>query len=357
MCVTVWVILVPMGVARPARAARGVVGVLVVILAAVAAGAWSPTTGSGTAAAATSGEPSGLRVVNYNILHGIFCDDGTDCQAPDRVDLFLDQLEAAGCPEVVGLQEINDNLRALFASKLASACDGAYHEEFADMDRNDSQLLLTTLRSRKASTIALPGPLRTASRVELDSPVGPGRAGRHPPGRRQDLPGLPQRRRPVPVPEALPRGDHVLRCARPSWRSSSPTPAARSGRSGSTWATSTCPPATPATRPSLDGGCVDSHLAAGNPECDSATGVQCTAGRNDATIAALKDPTARESERIDFIFVKAPKQCTPKFDTAADADGDGVGTGLFAATPTVGGPGGVVWPSDHTAVSMDLTCA
>jgi hypothetical protein len=107
----------------------------------------------------------------------------------------------------------------------------------------------------------------------------------------------------------------------------------------------------------LDAGYLDSHLEAGNPECDSATGAECTAGRADNAIAALKDPAAREQERIDFIFVKPPKGCDPTFDGAADADGDGLGTGLFAASPAVDGPGGLVWPSDHTAVSMDLRCA
>ena len=95
------------------------------------------------------------------------------------------------------------------------------------------------------------------------------------------------------------------------------------------------PPGTPRYERLKANGWVDSHLAAGNPECDPATGVQCTAGRNDNTLTALQDPNAREQERIDFIFVKAPKGCTPKFDTAADADRDGVGTGLFAAQPAV----------------------
>jgi hypothetical protein len=106
----------------------------------------------------------------------------------------------------------------------------------------------------------------------------------------------------------------------------------------------------------LDAGWVDTHLAAGNPECDPATGSECTAGREDQALAALQDPGAREMERIDFIFVKAPKGCRAVYDSGADADGDGVGTGLFASQPAVGGAGGIVWPSDHTAVSMDLSC-
>ncbi len=335
---------------------RGVVTVLLIVLTAVAAGAWSTATGSKPATAATSAKPSGLRVVNYNILHGIFCDDGTDCQAPDRVDLFLDQLEAAGCPEVVGLQEINDNLRALFASKLPAVCGGAYHEEFADMDRNDSQLLLTTLKSRRAATTVLPGPLRTASRVELDSPAGPvvlvvthQDGDKTFPACRSDI---DRYRCPKPCPEGTTFSVCQTILAQRLTVTGGPKRAIRIYMGDFN-----VPAGNPRYQAILDGGFVDSHLAAGNAECDSATGVQCTAGRNDATIAALKDPAARESERIDFIFVKAPKQCTPKFDTAADTDGDGLGTGLFAATPTVGGPGGLVWPSDHTAVSMDMTCA
>jgi hypothetical protein len=117
------------------------------------------------------------------------------------------------------------------------------------------------------------------------------------------------------------------------------------------------PAGTPRYQRLIERGWVDSHLAAGNPECVSASGVNCTAGRDDVTLTALQDPTAKESERIDFIFVKTPKSCTPKFDSGTDADRDGTGTGLFAAQPAVNGPSGLAWPSDHTAVSMDMSCA
>ena len=49
----------------------------------------------------------------------------------------------------------------------------------------------------------------------------------------------------------------------------------------------------------LADGWVDSHVAAGNPECDLATAIGCTAGRDDKTIESLKDPTVRQVERID----------------------------------------------------------
>ena len=88
--VTVWAILVAMSrrtpTARLLLAAALVVGASVVALAPPAA------------AAPKAGDD--LRVVNYNILHGIVLPDRRrdSCQAPDRVALFLDQLEARGCP-------------------------------------------------------------------------------------------------------------------------------------------------------------------------------------------------------------------------------------------------------------------
>ncbi len=51
--------------------------------------------------------PAGIRIVNLNLLHGQFCDDHKFCDGADRVKLLGRQLEAAKCPEIVGLQEIN----------------------------------------------------------------------------------------------------------------------------------------------------------------------------------------------------------------------------------------------------------
>jgi hypothetical protein len=55
--------------------------------------------------------------------------------------------------------------------------------------------------------------------------------------------------------------------------------------------------------------------------------------------------------------VKSSSKCEVELDPVDDADGDGLGTGLFFPEPTVGGPGGIVWVSDHTGTSADLSCA
>lgn len=321
----------------------------------------APAPGSGARAYAAGATATGsgaaradLKVVNYNILHGTFCDDATGCQAPDRVDLFVRQLEAAGCPELVGLQEVNDNLRALFAARLPRFCRGAYRPVFADSEGNDKEYVLTSLPARKAEVLPLPGGLRSASRVELTSDLGPVvLVVTHQDGDR-DFPSCRSDIDRYQCPKPCPVGTTFATCqtilGQRLAERGGPARAIRIYMGDFN-----VPVGTPRHSALLADGWVDTHLAAGNPECDPAAGSQCTAGRNDKSIATLKDPGAREQERIDFIFVKAPA-CAARLDPASDPDGDGVGTGLFAATPAVDGPGGLAWPSDHTAVSMDLSC-
>ena len=69
-------------------------------------------------------------------------------------------------------------------------------------------------------------------------------------------------------------------------------------------------------------GYVDTFLEAGNAECDSATGVGCTGGRQDADLSDLTNPNSRQSERIDYVFLTTKRDC-PVADTS----------GLFAAEP------------------------
>jgi endonuclease/exonuclease/phosphatase family metal-dependent hydrolase len=115
-------------------------------------------------------------------------------------------------------------------------------------------------------------------------------------------------------------------------------------------------PGTPRYQYLLDAGWADSYLVAGNPECDGATGVGCTGGRADESVDALKDPNARNDERIDFIFVKSGENCPVQFDAPDDRNDNGLGTKLFGDEPATDGPGGIVWTSDHTGVSADISC-
>ena len=82
---------------------------------------------SAEVAAPGSTAVAGVRIVNLNLLHGTFCAPETKlCQAGDRVALLGQQLEAADCPEVVGLQEINQNHADLIDVARTTICDGKY---------------------------------------------------------------------------------------------------------------------------------------------------------------------------------------------------------------------------------------
>jgi hypothetical protein len=112
-------------------------------------------------------------------------------------------------------------------------------------------------------------------------------------------------------------------------------------------------------------GWLDSYLAAGNPECDPVTGTGCTSGRQDTDLSQLEAPASNENERIDFAFVVPPapgSPCAATLDGAADGDGDGTATRIFADrpdpfAPTCGpAPAPVCWPSDHAGAELDLAC-
>src|SRR5262249_23191966 len=78
-------------------------------------------------------------------------------------------------------------------------------------------------------------------------------------------------------------------------------------------------------------GWADAYLAAGNPECNPATGGGCTSGRVDDSLVQLESPVSNETERIDYIFVPPAPTC--RIEPAGDPDGDGTATGAFADRP------------------------
>lgn len=113
-------------------------------------------------------------------------------------------------------------------------------------------------------------------------------------------------------------------------------------------------------------GWTDTYLAAGNPECNLATGVGCTSGREDEVLDDLESPLANVDERIDYTFLVPPGEgsvCKAILDPANDLDGDGGGTRIFADDPNPfsiqcgASPLAVCWPSDHEGTELDLNCA
>jgi len=312
--------------------------------------------GSGAAADVSTGtkDASGVRIVNLNLLHGTFCPPETDlCQAEDRVALLGQQLEAAQCPEVVGLQEINQNHADIIDVARKTICDGDYEIAFGGKTTGlDTERVLTTLPIKSTKVIKLVGGFRTASRVVLASDVGPlVVVVTHQDGDRETVtPGCKICKPPCSVDEPILECQTVA--AQGLAEEGKPKDAVRvlMGDFNVNFESNRY-------QRLIADGWTDTYLEAGNPECDPLTGVGCTSGRDDKSIEALKDPNAIETERIDFIFVKGSKKCSLVFDTPDDANGNGLGNALFGATPAVDGPGGLVWTSDHTGVGADFACA
>ena len=323
---------------------------LVVLVALVAAGA-----AVAPSAAASGDGPGSLRVVNFNVLHGVICSPESDgCQLPDRMELLGRRLLEASCPEVVGLQEVSGRVYDLVEA-LPAIDECGYEIVLARPKAIDQEVVLTTLAVGSTKVVKLSG-FRTASRVELTSDLGPvvlvvthqdgdpepGETGADATCKKKVCPKVCEPGSPflgcqTTVAADLAEKVKGKRAIRILMGDFNVTPA--SARYASL----------------VDDGWTDTHLAAGNPECDAATGAGCTSGRRDDVVDDMKDPNSRQSQRIDFIFVKAPRSCEASFDPDADADADGLGTGIWD-DPVVDGPGGMAFVSDHSATSVDLTC-
>ena len=112
-----------------------------------------------------------------------------------------------------------------------------------------------------------------------------------------------------------------------------------------------------------DRGWIDSHLAAGNAECDPASGEQCTAGRVDSDLSSLESPELGQVERIDFIFVVPARpgaRCAGVIQRfAPHPQRPAATTGLFAAAPRDPcGPAPLptCFVSDHSGNQLNLGC-
>ncbi len=121
-----------------------------------------------------------VTVVAQNLLHGFACADDTDrCKLPQRVQLFARQLDEAGCPEVVSVEEsdpVMDGLvRLTMLNPLATPrfCGGKYQMVGGGDPGSDREIILTTLPVLGVERKSLAGPLRDALWVRLRAALGP----------------------------------------------------------------------------------------------------------------------------------------------------------------------------------------
>jgi endonuclease/exonuclease/phosphatase family metal-dependent hydrolase len=345
-----------------------------------------------------------VTVANLNILHGLACDpsvlaDGDQCRVVDRIDLLIQHIAAADCPDIVTLQEHVTaefvelgpevmvgplvNTVALLEERLPSlqeACGFMYEIVFdpegvttppAMLGRGiDEELILTRFPAVDAEVVALYSPLfpfffRHVLFARIEHPAGPIDVFTTHLAAEADFGSLPCGSQVLP-PEAggspaCPvecdvTQDTVRQCQA---KQLARFVEARHGGPNAALVTGdfNAQPFTPVYNTFADRGWLDSHLVAGNPECDPVTGVNCTAGRQDQDLSDLESPVLNQDQRIDYIFVvpaAAGATCAGRIEP--------MGTGLFAAEPNpfveqCGSlPDAVCWPSDHSGNEATLVC-
>ena len=273
--------------------------------------------------------------MSQNILHGVGCPpDSHSCRVGERVSLFMGQLLGADCPEMVTLQEANQRIVDLVAAEI----DACGYEVVWDGDPGlDREVVLSTLEVLGAQRRVLADRFRSAYLVRVVSPVGVVDFLSTHLASGDDRACNPE----LCPPPCDPAGSlrtcqarQVLQFARDVGVDGGVTVIGGDLNDSAV---------SPAVALFSDAGFVDSHLAAGHRECDPARGSNCTAGREDESLADMSDPASRQSSRIDYLLHSAERR-----DCAV-----GEGTGLFSAEPAAGE---LAFPSDHTGVALALVC-
>lgn len=314
---------------------------LVAATALVVSACGSANDGSDSPSANGEATAETVSFVSQNILHGIDCAPETNgCALAERVGLFLDQLEAANCPDLVGLQEANQEIADLISDRLADVCDGAYTLEYDGDTGIDRELVLTTGEVLGARRDRLAGPLRSVYTVRVATDAGvvnfvtthlaSGSDNREcdaelcpPPCSVDDTLNTCQARQIIALVDEIADPDAIVIV-------------------GGDLNATIDEPTNVALR---EAGYIDTHLAAGNAECDPTTGAECTSGRVDEDLSNLSDPTSTQDVRIDFLWVSPSRDCKVVAPT-----------GLFNAEPAIDDPARLAFPADHTGVEATLRC-
>jgi endonuclease/exonuclease/phosphatase family metal-dependent hydrolase len=309
-----------------------------------------------------------VTVAQLNILHGTsgMCNQLANCRLADRIDLLYKSILVAGCPDVVTLQEVWSGALPLLRDGAGSTCPFTYEVRVVNPDRlgpDESAILSRYPILSIESQPLFPG-FRKAVHAVIDHPLGAldvytTHLASGSDGATVSCIG------PAPCPEACllagaqtRRDCQGVQMAEYVESTRGDGPVIVTGDLNST-------PDSFVYDTFVDLGWKDAYLAAGNPECDPASGRGCTSGRQDENLSQLESPASNESERIDYIFVVRSQngfRCTHRIDTPEDRDGDGTATRLFADEPNPfarvcgAAPLPICWPSDHEGVQLDLNC-
>jgi len=304
---------------------------------------------------------SDLTVANLNMLHGLFCPAGTNrCRVSDRTDLLFQWVAASGCPDVITLQEVFDPNVPIVLSHLATTCPFTYESVYVRTNSVDDAIILTRYPASVVEVTRLYKGFRYALFARIDHPLGPvdvftthlasGSDGAQNPCA-GDCPAECVMAGATKVREC--QGVQMANLV--ASRHDVTPPAVATGDFND-------PSGSLVYNQFVGHGWTDTYLEAGNPECNSMTGVGCTSGRIDDDLTDMESPASNVNERIDYIFLVPPTVGTCSLDPATDNDGDGTATRIFDDDPNPFAamcgalPDPICWPSDHEGTELDLNC-
>ncbi|MGZ8766419.1 MAG: endonuclease/exonuclease/phosphatase family protein [Acidimicrobiia bacterium] len=320
------------------RRTRGSMGAVAFAVATIVA---TPGVVPTRATATTADSTPQVEIVSQNVLHGLACPEASNhCRVGDRMKLFTRNLAAADCPQIVAMQEANREVVRRLRGPLRRECGDDYTLVFDDAPGLDREVVLTTLPVLGRERIRLAGPLRSALWVRVKAPVGAvDLLATHLASDSDDRPCDSET-----CPPPCEADDSLQTCQ--AREAVAYLDDRRSRRTvGVLVGDLNAGVGEPTISVLRDAGYIDTHLAAANPECDPTTAQGCTGGRDDTTVESLSDPTSRQEDRIDYVFL-AP---TPRCEVVAP-------TGLFDAEPATDDPSGLAYVSDHTGVEATIAC-
>ena len=329
---------------------RRLLALVVLVIVAMAACASGDDGGSGGAEAtdaAGEDDAAPVRVATLNLLHGLFCPEETDsCQAPDRVQIFTELVEAADCPDLIGLQEIGARLEELLPDAVAGMCDGEYEIAWQAVNSPDRQMVLTRLPIVEQGYLDIVNFPWEAYWVRVDTDQGAVDFLTTHFASSSNNPLCAPGTSPEPCPPVCPPTIDTNECNAAEvveFFDARPEPAALAIASGDLNAR----PGEPTVTRLLDAGFVDAWLEAGNPECDPATHVGCTGGGDqpEPFVGMNTQEGPGFDARIDFVMVRPGTDCS----LTVDAIG-------FATEARAEPLNGMWWPADHGGVLAELRC-
>jgi endonuclease/exonuclease/phosphatase family metal-dependent hydrolase len=313
---------------------------------------------------ATADTPD-VTIASLNVLHGLTCEPETqDCRLADRLDLLFDWIESIDCPDVVLLQEvIGPRIVAQLQERTTSRC-GAVYQVLVPPVTFGQNYTLTRYPVLQAGEDILMGGLRLLWHTQIDHPTGIVDVFNTHLSAGVDV---------MPCDETCPeecraagaensRECQAIQIARLTQQRAAPDSLRILGGDFNS-----DPESFVYHYIVKENGWGDAYLAAGNAECDPATGIGCTSGRQDEDLSDMESPASGVRARIDYLFVQFPdggsgSACQYELDLHGDVDGDGLATRIFADDPnpfaaTCGPlPEAICWPSDHEGMQADFNC-